>query len=69
MKKSKNDHKRPLQEDETDSLTIGCRHSNPDICAKHSMPGICAFVSSDNRCYAPPASWKGLYQRLLNEKE
>lgn len=65
---SKKDHKRPLVSGDTDTQTMGCRHSNPDICAKNSMPGICAFVSDDNVCHAPPASWRKLYLKLLDEK-
>jgi hypothetical protein len=65
----KNDQSRPLVDGETASLTVGCRHSNPDICAKHSMGGVCAFVTKDGICYAPPASWKKLYIQLIKSKE
>jgi hypothetical protein len=62
-------HDRPLTDGETELITIGCRHSNPDICAKHSMPDVCAFVTKDCKCYSPPASWKKLYARLKSSKE
>lgn len=61
--------KRPLQEGETEEKTLGCRHYNPDICAKHSMPNICAFVTKDGFCYAPPTSWKKLYKKLRENRE
>lgn len=69
MANSRNNQKRPLVEGEDESITIGCRHSNPDICSKHSIKGTCAFVSKDNICNAPPASWKKLYKQLLEIKE
>jgi len=54
--------------------TYGCRHSNPDICAKNLMPGVCAFVRNDNLCLRPPISWakklqgrKGWVAMVLNE--
>ena len=68
MASSKNNHKRPLLDGETETVTIGCRHSNPDICAKHSMSGVCAFVEKENLCHAPPASWKKLYKQLLEDE-
>ena len=64
MTNSKNNHKRPLVEGESEIITIGCRHSNPDICSKHSIEGTCAFVSKDNLCNSPPLTWKKLYQQL-----
>jgi len=69
MGSTKNDHKRPLQVGDTETMTIGCRHSNPNICAKHSMTGVCAFVENDNVCHAPPASWKKLYKQLLADDQ
>jgi predicted nucleic acid binding AN1-type Zn finger protein len=65
----KNENNRPLVEGESESLTVGCRHSNPDICAKHSMRGVCAFVTEDSICHAPPFSWKKLYVKLIESKE
>ncbi|PCI26482.1 MAG: hypothetical protein COB67_10055 [SAR324 cluster bacterium] len=69
MATSKNDFKRPLQAGDSESATIGCRHSNPDMCAKHSMEGVCAFVSEENICQTPPGSWKKLYAKLVDSKE
>lgn len=65
MSAAKNDFKRPLQAGESEVLTFGCRHSNPDICAKHSMPGVCAFVAKDSICKLPPVTWKKLYAELI----
>lgn len=57
----------PLRDGDTAEKTIGCRHTNPDICGKHSLNGTCAFVRSDGMCLAPPASWKKQYHRLRAE--
>ena len=57
----------PLQEGDSETQTVGCRHTNPDICAKNSMPGKCAFVSSDGICLAPPRSWKLQYSKLRSK--
>ena len=46
-----------LQVGDTETLTVGCRHTNPDICRKNGMEDVCAFERSDGRCLAPPASW------------
>jgi hypothetical protein len=54
----------PLNEADTLTTTLGCRHTNPDICAKNQMPNICAFVRTDGMCAAPSASWPKQFRRL-----
>ena len=54
----------PLNKLDTEKQTYGCRHTNPDICAKHYMPNICAFARSDKVCLCPPVSWPKQYQKL-----
>jgi hypothetical protein len=54
----------PLNEADTEARTLGCRHTNPDICAKNEMPGVCAFVRADGMCTAPSASWPKQFRRL-----
>jgi hypothetical protein len=54
----------PLHEVDTETTTLGCRHTNPDICAKNQMPKVCAFVRVDGMCTAPPASWPKQFRRL-----
>lgn len=58
---------KPLQLDDSDKQTIGCRHTNPDICAKNSMPGKCALTSKTNICLTPPRSWAKKYWQLKSE--
>ncbi|TPN53893.1 hypothetical protein FJ978_07240 [Mesorhizobium sp. B1-1-7] len=58
------DQRRPLKEGESEFETIGCRHSNPDICKNNSTPGKCAFVREDNICILPPRSWKKIFDEL-----
>ena len=58
------DQWRELSEKDTLEQTLGCRHSNPNICRNHSTPGKCAFVREDQLCLMPPRSWKDIYRRL-----
>ena len=57
----------PLRDGDTETQTVGCRHTNPDICAKNGLHGKCAFANKDNICFTPPASWKKKYINLKNE--
>lgn len=54
----------PLQDGDTVEMTVGCRHTNPDICRNNSMPNVCAFVRDDGYCHAPPKSWPKQYEKL-----
>jgi hypothetical protein len=54
----------PLNPQDTETQTFGCRLSNPDACAKNSIPGVCAFASADNICHSPPVSWSKRFQKL-----
>lgn len=54
----------PLVEGDTASQTVGCRHTNPDICAKHLLPSVCAFARADGMCLAPSSSWSKQYEKL-----
>ena len=56
-----NDQWRPLSERDSESRTVGCRHSYPDICKNHSTEGKCAFVREDSMCLLPPKSWKAIF--------
>ena len=33
----------PLNPKDTEKQTVGCRHTQPEICAKNRMPKKCAF--------------------------
>ena len=54
----------PLRDGDSAEKTVGCRHTNPDICRNHSLPGACAFVRDDGICVAPPASWPKQFAKL-----
>ena len=54
----------PLQPLDSATQTVGCRHTNPDICAKNGLPKVCALVRADKMCYAPPQSWAKQFQKL-----
>ena len=54
----------PLKPGDRDDQTVGCRHSNPDICGKNALHAVCAFVRGDGMCLAPPLSWARQYKKL-----
>jgi hypothetical protein len=56
----------PLIDGDTPTQTVGCRHTNPAICAKHDMPSVCAFVRTDSLCTSPPASWAKQFAKLTS---
>jgi hypothetical protein len=55
----------PLNLLDSETQTHGCRHTNPNFCAKNSLPGVCAFVRKDNICLSPPKTWKKRFQKLF----
>lgn len=57
----------PLQVGDMETQTIGCRHTNPEICGKNSIQGKCAFTSKDNICRTPPASWPNKFFWLIEK--
>lgn len=57
----------PLNEQDSETQTYGCRQNNPDICANNSIPSICAFTSADCICKKPSRSWKKQYQKLSKD--
>lgn len=54
----------PLLPEDSEKQTVGCRHTNPDICAKNEMPAVCAFARADGMCLAPPSSWPKQFRKL-----
>lgn len=66
IKKNSNAYHAPLNLDDTEKQTVGCRHTQPAICSKNSLVNVCAFVRKDGMCLAPPASWKKQYHKLKN---
>ena len=40
----------PLNPQDTEQQTYGCRANNPDICGNNGLPNICAFSSTDCIC-------------------
>ncbi len=58
----------PLTAKDTATQTVGCRHTNPDICAKNGLPKVCAFARADGMCLAPPLSWAKQF-KVLKKKQ
>ena len=54
----------PLNKEDSQTQTYGCRANNPDICANNSLPNICAFTSEDNICKRPSRAWKKQFDKL-----
>lgn len=59
-----NNQRRPLCKEDTELRTLGCRHSNPDICKNNGTQRKCAFVRADNICLLVPRSWKRIFNEL-----
>jgi hypothetical protein len=59
----------PLVPGDSPTQTVGCRHSNPDICSRHLVPSACAFVRTDGMCRAPSGSWPKQYAKLRAQAE
>jgi hypothetical protein len=57
----------PLYPLDSATQTVGCRHTNPNICANNSLQGICAFVRKDNICLKPPRTWRKQFEKLCKE--
>ncbi|HIN86363.1 MAG TPA: hypothetical protein EYN06_07770 [Myxococcales bacterium] len=67
--KQKNRFHEPLVEQDSETQTVGCRYTNPDICRNNGLVGKCAFCRPDNICLLPPRSWPKQYKKLLAEQD
>ena len=54
----------PLLPGDSEQQTIGCRHTNPEICSKNALTTVCAFARADGMCLAPPTSWAKQFRKL-----
>lgn len=54
----------PLNEEDTEVQTKGCRANNPDICAFNRIADVCAFARPDGICKKPSRAWKKQYLKL-----
>ncbi len=54
----------PLNAQDNETQTYGCRQNNPDICGNNSIPGVCAFTNDDCICKKPSRAWKKKYLEL-----
>lgn len=59
----------PLNDGDTENTTLGCRHTNPDICGSNGIAGICAFESEDGICIKPSRAWRKKYNQLANDEK
>ena len=54
----------PLNPQDTEYVTYGCRQNNPDICKNNSVSGVCAFACLDCICKKPSRAWKKQFNKL-----
>lgn len=54
----------PLNENDSEEQTMGCRANNPDICRYYMLEDTCAFSRDDHICLHPSRSWKKQYSKL-----
>ena len=59
----------PLADGDSETQTVGCRHSKPDNCRNNGLAGKCAFPRPDNMCLLPPRSWPQKFQKLVANKD
>ena len=59
----------PLNPQDNESQTFGCRQNNPSICAKNGIPEICAFARADFVCKKPSRAWKKKYYELKEKAD
>ncbi len=54
----------PLNDEDTENQTWGCRANNPDICKNNGIPELCAYSRNDCICKCPSRAWKRQYEKL-----
>jgi hypothetical protein len=54
----------PLEPQDTERTTLGCRRAKPDFCGKNSMEDVCAHVRIDGMCTSPPLGWPKQFRSL-----
>ncbi len=57
----------PLNPQDSETQTYGCRANNPNICGNCYIEGICAFACEDNICKKPSVAWKKQYKKLKGD--
>jgi hypothetical protein len=66
--RNKNAYHAPLHPLDAKNQTMGCRHTNPDICSSNSLLKVCALVRDDKTCLKPPRTWAKQFEKLKAEK-
>ena len=54
----------PLNPQDTELQTYGCRANNPNICGNCYIEDVCAFTRKDSICKKPTNAWKKQYLKL-----
>lgn len=58
----------PLNKEDSEVQTFGCRANNPDICLSADTENICAFVREDKICLKPSRRWKKQFHKLKEQE-
>lgn len=58
-----------LYEVDSENQTLGCRHTQPNICSNNNLRNVCSFVNKDQICRKPPRSWKAIYFKLKADQQ
>ncbi len=59
----------PLNKQDSETQTYGCRANNPDICKFCFVENICAFVRDDNICLRPSKKWNQYFKELKENQD
>lgn len=56
----------PLNKEDSETQTLGCRQNNPDICGYNRLADVCALCREDHICKKPSRAWKKKFNELKN---
>lgn len=62
------DRNAPLNKQDTEKQTFGCRALNPDICKYCMNPDFCGLSRQDHICKNPPRGWGKQFFKLKNNQ-
>lgn len=57
----------PLNPEDSEFQTYGCRATNPDNCLNVDIKGVCAFACEDCICRKPSRAWKRQFHKLKEQ--
>lgn len=67
MKKLRYKFNDPLDDEDKEDKTLGCRAFQPDFCSDYGSSG-CALTNESGICTCPRKSWKKQYHKLKGKQ-